>query len=178
MKINSGSRGSAPYRGGMSGFLSNIPEFDEGEIRKAQRIAQVRDMWKDLVEPIILQHTNNVYVFTKDGRREMHVYVDESIYAAELNNRRELLKWQCRERFGEEIDLFDIHISHGRSKQNHPYAEDADVQRAAKAAAPVVPLTEEERQRVEEACASIPDPVLKEKFKKAMISDLEWKKSE
>lgn len=178
MKINSNRPGSASHGGGLSGFIADIPEFDAGEIRKAQRVAQVRDMWKDLVEPIILQHTNNVYVFTKDGRREMHVYVDESIYAAELNNRRELLKWQCREKFGEEIDLFDIHISRGRNKQNHPYAEDEEVNRAARASEPVVPLTPEEMERVEEACAPIPDPLLREKFKKAMISDLQWKKSE
>ena len=91
--------------------LTHIPGFDGDKIRRALRIREVRDIWSQLVEQPILNHTNAVYIFTKDNRREMHVYVDESIYAAELNNRRELIKLACREQYGEVLDDFQIHIS-------------------------------------------------------------------
>lgn len=156
------------------GSLSSVPGMDIGQLRRARRIEQVRNMWKGLVDQVFLEHTNNVFVFRKDGRVEMHVYVDESIYAAELNNRRELIKLECREKYGEAIDDFYIHISRGKYKALHPFAGDGtepDEHRQP------VPLSEAEMGEVENACAKIPDERLRRQFRKAMISDLEWKKS-
>lgn len=153
--------------------LDKIPGMDAGAIRKAARVRQVRDMWGQLVEPAILAHTNGVYVFTKDGRREMHVYVDESIYAAELNNRRELLKLMCAEQFNEHIDDFSIHISRGARKNEHPYAQ---AKKREIDARPAVPLSQAELQSIEDSVSKIPDSRLREHFKEAMIRDLEWKK--
>lgn len=153
--------------------LEKIPGMDAGAIRKAARVKQVRDMWAQLVEPAILAHTNGVYVFTKDGKRQMHVYVDESIYAAELNNRRELLKLMCAEQFGEHIDEFAIHISRGQRKLEHPYAQTKKPEIDAR---PAVPLSQAELQSVEDSVSKIPDSRLREHFKEAMIRDLEWKK--
>lgn len=159
--------------GYMEKALARIPGIDLGELRKAQRVGNVRKMWVGLVDQIFLDHTNNVFVFKKDGRVEMHVYVDESIYAAELNNRRELIKWRCLEEYGEAIDDFHIHISRGKYKNHHPFRkrEDNDPDQREP-----IPLDSKEMETVDEACGKITDQRLRECFKKAMISDLEWKK--
>jgi hypothetical protein len=159
--------------GFLDGSVSAIPGVDMSQVRKARRVQQVRAMWSGLVDPVFLEHTNNVFVFERDGHREMHVYVDESIYAAELNNQRELIRWRCREEYGEDIAAFHIHISRGRYKSHHPFAE---AKRDEPDQNPPVPLSEEEMEQVERTCETIPDERLKACFKKAMISDLEWKK--
>lgn len=157
----------------LDGSLKPIPGIDMGMVRKAQRVQRVRDIWAGLVDQTFLDHTNNVFIFEKDGRREMHVYVDESIYAAELNNQRELITWRCREEYGEEISCFHIHISRGKHKSHHPfYAKDESLIDQN----PSEPLSEEEKNRVDIVCEPISDSHLKACFKKAMISDLEWKK--
>lgn len=153
--------------------LSSISHIDAGEIRKAQRVAEVRNIWRDLVEDIFLEHTNAVYIFKEDDRTQMHVYMDESIYAAELNNRRELIKLNCRERFGEVIDDFHIHISRGKKKMDHPFAESKTNELDKKNP---IALSSEEMERVESSCSHIEDENLRHHFEKAMIADLEWKK--
>lgn len=124
--------------------LSAIPGIDADQIRKAQRIGEVRALWESLVEDIFLRHTNGVYIFDEDGKRQMHVYMDESIYAAELNARRELIKLECREKFGEVIDEFHIHISRGKRKTEHPFINDDAVSIDGK---PPVPLTEKKKKK-------------------------------
>ena len=153
--------------------LSGIPGVDMSALRRAQRAETVRSMWSSLVDPVFLEHTNNVFVFEKDGMVEMHVYVDESIYAAELNNQRELIKWRCRQEFGEAIDAFHIHISRGKYKGNHPFTQTQPLKPDSN---DPIPLDSEELEKVNEACENIPEGPLRESFRKAMISDLEWKK--
>lgn len=103
--------------------LKNMSD-DSGALRKAARAAQVRDIWKHLVEPAFLEHTNSVFILTEQGVKKLVVYVDDSIFAAELNARRELIKMQLAGRFGEEVDEFQIRISKGRHKNVHPFVED------------------------------------------------------
>ena len=153
--------------------FSELDGVDGDELRRALRAGEVRAIWAELVEDAILQHTNGVYIIKEDGRTVMHVYVDESIYAAELNNRRELIQLICRQRFGEVIDQFQIHISYGLMKQRHPYREE---RRTLPDQNPPMPLTEEERTEVSRACETIDHPAVRAQFEKAMIADLEWKK--
>lgn len=155
--------------------VSKIPGVDMEQIRKARRVDAVRRMWKGLVPEIFLEHTNNVFVFDKDGRREMHVYVDDSLFAAELNAQREIIKWRCLEEFGEKIDDFHIHVSRGSYKDQHPFADDAGHEAVWQELAP---LSSEDAALVDDACAQIDDPKLKEAFREAMISDLQWKRSQ
>ena len=63
------------------------------------RAHQVRDRYKQALEtvyknqaPLFLAHTNNVYILKKDGVKTLIVYVDDSIFAAELNAQRELIR--------------------------------------------------------------------------------------
>lgn len=150
------------------GLESTGLELDK--LRRAQRIAKVSALWKELVEQHVLDHTNAVYIFEKDGAKEMHVYVDDSLYAAELNSRRELISMQCRSKYGELIDKFEIHISYGERKKTYPFRERSD--QADKGS--IQELSAEQMQRVEQACAAIDDPKLKRAFRQAMIADLQW----
>lgn len=155
--------------------ILGIPGADLSELKKARRVDAVRRMWCGLVDQMFLDHTNNVFVFDKDGRREMHVYVDDSLFAAELNAQREIIKWRCLQEYGENIDDFLIHVSRGRYKDQHPFAGECARDDGTM---PDVPLSSEEEVRVEGACAKISDERMREAFRKAMISDLRWKKSE
>ena len=141
-------------------------------MRKAIRAGEVRRIWFELVEDYILEHTNGVYIISEDDRRIMKVYVDESIYASELNNRRELIQLLCRERFGEVVDEFQIYISYGNMKSVYPFKNNEELPDQN----PAVPLSEEEQAGVEQAGAAIANERLRAQFEKAMTADLEWKK--
>lgn len=147
---------------------------------KAARANKVRQMWRAVVEiccrpnaQTFLDHTNSVYIVREGEAKALIVYVDESIFAAELNARREMIKLKLLERFGEKVDDFRILISRGRYKENHPYRE-AQAE-ATRPTPPRVPLAPEERARIEAEAAIIPDEHMREALLKAMISGLERK---
>lgn len=184
----------------MRSVLPQVVESMGGSMADAAKIAraaEVRRMWSEILlssgDSYLLEHTNNVFIMRGEEARKMRsdhddlkdaggtgegkqliVYVDESIVAAELNARRELMKFLFFERYGEEIDTFKIIISHGRYKQHHPFAQpdmrpdDARVQSVA--------LDEGELSLVEQQVARIENPRLKDALRRAMVADLEWKK--
>lgn len=106
--------------------------------------------------------------------KQLIVYVDDSIVSAELNARRELIKLQFLEHFGEEIDEFKIIISRGTYKQHHPFAPQADPDYRENV--PSVPLDHDERAALAEELEQIEDPRLRESLRRAATADLEWKK--
>lgn len=146
------------------------------------RANQVRERYKRAIEtvyrdaaPLFLAHTNNVYIMDKKGARTLIVYVDESIFAAELNAQRELIKLKLLELFGEAVEEFEILVSRGGYKKNHPYlAADA----GAPEPAPSVPLDEREWSYVSHSVSAIENKRLRDAFQKAMTADMEWKKGE
>lgn len=169
-----------------------------GEAAKAARADEVRRMWKDIMlrggDDYILAHTNNVFILKEGDARtprrdhddrkdagargvgkQLVAYVDESIVAAELNARRELVKLQFFELFGEEIDEFKIIISRGQYKAHHPFAQrEADPSYIERAVP--VPLSPEERAVAIRQVEGIQDDRLRRAVERAMIADLEWKK--
>ena len=88
-----------------------VAKLSEGSesARLNLRIKQVRERYRQAIESVYrksaglhLAHTNNVII--KD--RKLVVFVDDSMFAAELNAQRELIKLRLLELFGEEIDDF------------------------------------------------------------------------
>lgn len=173
---------------------SNIPEFlnqlsaSNPKARLNLRVNQVRARYREALETVyganaqlFLEHTNNVYIMNKGGIPTLIVYVDDSIFAAELNAQRELIKLKLLELFDEEIEAFEILISRGNYKDNHPYnsllvsEEHGSLQ---KELTPLIPLNESEQAVVDDVTASIEDSKLRECFQRAMTADLEWKKGE
>ncbi|WP_350454582.1 DciA family protein [Slackia heliotrinireducens] len=141
--------------------------------RKAARAAQVKEMWRGLVEPVFLEHTNAVYIIQEENEKVLVVYVDSSIFAAELNARRELIKMELAGKYHEVVDEFRIIISRGPYKNNHPFIEEkpelptADVE--------PVPLDEAQIEAIEKQASVIENARLRQALIKAMISDLELK---
>lgn len=158
------------------------------------RVREVLDRYRQAIETVYpettaalhLAHTNKVII--KDVRtvgrngeqvkvRTLIVYVDESLFAAELNAQRELVKLQLLELFGEEIEEFEIRISGRREyKSNHPYLEEK--QSEPEAALPSVPLDADEKSFVSRTAGVIDDERVRKSLEKAMTADLEWKKGE
>ena len=169
------------------------------EFARARRAAAVRSMWEQLMrqsgDTYILEHTNNVFILQADEARPLRrdhddrkdaartgtgqqliAYVDESIVAAELNARRELVKFQFHELFGEEIDEFKIIISRGQYKHHHPFAEGEQAPSYLEDVEPA-PLSPEELAQVEAQLAAIENEGLRKAVRRAMVADLEWKKA-
>ena len=156
---------------------------DEVSARKTMRTLQVRDRYKQALyavykdkAPLFLNHTNNVYIIRKEEEKLLIVYVDESIYAAELNAQRELIKLKLLELFDEEVDEFSIKISRGSYRNNHPYATenlDTITENAASVA-----LDEEEEKYVSNIVSKVEDQRVQKSLERAMTADLEWKKEE
>ena len=168
------------------------------ELAKLARAQKVRSMWETLMklggDDYILAHTNNVFILQAGDARtprrdhddrkdagatgtgkQLVVYVDESIVAAELNARRELVKLQFFEHFGEEIDEFKILISRGQYKMHHPFVKQEEPPSYVESAQPI-PLDESERATVTAHLAGIEDERLRKAVARAMVADLEWKK--
>ena len=156
---------------------------DSEQARINLRANQVRERFKRALEtvyreqaPLFLAHTNNVFIMDKEGVRTLIVYVDESIFAAELNAQRELIKLHLLELFGEDIEQFEIHVSKPRYKKNHPYLTNSEETTAQKP--PSIPLTDNEKQFVSNTVSTIDNERLRESLQKAMTADMEWKKGE
>ena len=112
----------------------------------------------------------------KKQRKALVVYVDESICAAELNARREIIRLHLLQNYGEEIEEMKIRISSGIQKSKHPFSTAEE--EPFKDTFPSVPLTEAELEHAREVASRIEDPKVRKSFLAAMVSDLEWKKGE
>ena len=98
-------------------MIARLSGNDE-QARINLRAHQVRDRYKQALEtvyknqaPLFLAHTNNVYILKKDGVKTLIVYVDDSLFAAELNAQRELIRLKLLELFGEDVADFQIKTS-------------------------------------------------------------------
>lgn len=146
---------------------------DVDRMRIERRAAQVRAMWADIVDEPIVRHTNAVYIKRTDEGKELIAYVDESMYAAELNARRELIKLQFLRRYGEEIGTFKILISRGRYKHNYPFArpKEADYDEACTPQ----PLQDDQRAALLAALDKVDNPELRKSLERAASADMAWK---
>ena len=96
---------------------------------------------------------------------DLVVYVDNSLVAAELNARRELIRLKYREQFKVVIDIFEIRISRGVYKDKYPFRELRDHNKEYRTAHA---LTQEELNEIDELLKDIPEGKLRASFKKAI----------
>ena len=134
-------------------------------------------MYRENAE-LFLAHTNNVYILKKDGVLTLIVYVDESIFAAELNAQRELIKLKLLQLFGEQVEQFEIHVSRGNYKEYHPYADEHAPEGDPYARAATAPRAKQERTRFEATAENMEDESVRKALQKAMTADLARKKVE
>ena len=167
---------------GIQTFLS-ATAGDQDQARITFRAQQVRDRYRKVLlkvyretAPLFLAHTNNVYIMKKNGKRTLIVYVDESIFAADLNAQRELIKLKLLELFNEEVENFEIYVSRGTYKKNHPYLTE-NSQNEEEPYTPV-PLDQTEREYVKNTAQTVEALPLRESFEKAMTAAMELTKTE
>lgn len=172
----------------MPSALQDMGGKDADAARIARRTAAVQQMWAVAVgrmwrDPdaaaMILAHTNTVGIAEEKNHRgecykKLFVYVDDSIVLSELNALRERIKLLFLAEFKEDVQEFDIRISRGNRKKDHPYKEDEPPHYID--ATPARPLSAPELAEVDERVSSIENETLKQSLRKAMIADLQWKK--
>lgn len=163
-------------------FLAELTG-DQDQARINFRAHQVRSRYKSVMESVykqnaalFLKHTNNVYIMNKNDVRTLIVYVDESIFAADLNAQRELIKLKFLEQFGEAVEEFEIYVSRGRYKNNHPF--NLDLQQDSTSAIPSIPLDSTELQYVSNTVSNVDSSDVRESLQKAMTASMKLNKAE
>lgn len=156
---------------------------DSDQARINLRAHQVRARFREALEivyrdtaQLFLDHTNNVYIMKKDGKKTLIVYVDDSIFAAELNAQRELIKLKLLELFGEQIEEFAIYVSRSSYKKNHPYRDEDSENREQ--ASTLKELSPDEKEQVCQTASKVEDDAVRNSLEKAMTADLARKRTE
>ena len=155
--VNERNNSLRPVSSSLSSFASSMPEEIKKRVLVQRKIEKTHAQFAELVDPFILKHTNSV---------DLVVYLDNSTCAAELNARRELLRFEYLDRFNTTIDVFEIRISRGPYRDKHPFAErlSSDTQPKERS------LSEEETARIEEMTSAIENPRLRASFQRAMTA--------
>ena len=166
--VNERNNSLRPVSSSLSSFASSMPEEVKKRVLVQRKIEKTHAQFAEL-DPFILKHTNSVYLLKSQavpGAYDLVVYLDNSTCAAELNARRELLRFEYLDRFNTTIDVFEIRISRGPYRGKHPFAErlSSDTQPKERS------LSEEETARIEEMTSAIEDPRLRASFQRAMTA--------
>ena len=175
-----------PVSHSFNAFYNNMPEEVKRRVLINRRIQRIHDQFSQVVDPFILEHTNSVYLLrhkdvlgdsqpNKDANKEQSdtqvfdlvVYVDNSLVAAELNARRELIRLKYREQFKISIDVFEIRISRGSYKGKYPFKNQDTTPQAN---TQVRELSDEETVHINELVEDISDKRIKESFIKAITA--------
>jgi hypothetical protein len=157
--------------------MSHLEE-NNPQLKKEMRINQVREMWQEIITHVykdkgqlFLSHTNNVYLLTKDQIRTLIVYVDDSIFAAELNAQRELIKLKFRQKYNEQIDEFNIYVSRGKYKNNYPYQK-VQPQQEKTSQKELPELNKNEEEEIKKLSSKLENKKVQASFSKALEADL------
>ena len=156
-----------PVAGSLAAFASTMPEEMRKRVLVQRKIEETNRQFAALVDPFILKHTNSVYLLKSKvvpGAFDLVVYLDNSTCAAELNARRELLRFEYLDKFKVTIDVFEIRISRGSYKDKHPFEPHQPHRPEAS------DLSEADREKIDEMTAGIEDPRLKASFQRAMAA--------
>lgn len=161
----------------MNAFIDHLPQDQKKKVLVERKVKQVYEQFSACVDPFIAEHVNSVYL-VKDEEPSLHedkdvsretslrltVYVDNSIVAAELNARRELVVLKYRELFNIKLDKLEIKISRGAYRENYPLREKND-----EADQKIFhELTPEEEAAIELQTASISDEDIKASFQRVL----------
>lgn len=165
----------------IDGLIAQLTGNDD-QARVKVRARQVRERYKQVIQavyresaPLFLAHTNNVYITDKYGKRTLIVYVEESIFAAELNAQRELIKLKLLESFGEEVEEFEIHVSRSKYKNNHPFSTIDEPEPNGKTG--FAPLDSNEESYVSDTVSVVSNEKVRNTLEKAMKANLQWNKA-
>jgi len=134
--------------------------------RKALRAAKIQSVWEHAAPSEVLEHTDNVFLFSKEGRRICVVYVDSPMWAAELMARKEYFRTLMERALNEgPIDEMSFKSSSAayRKKRFSKYEQDEEREEHN----PSIPLTAKETKDISDATSFIADPALRTKIRRA-----------
>lgn len=160
-------------------FAEGMPDEVRRRVLVDRRIKQVHEQFAAVVDAFILEHVNSVYLMRSkivEGAYDLVVYLDNSTCAAELNARRELIRLKYQERFSIVVDVFEIRISRGHYKDQHPFA--APVGTDDGVPAPERALTPEEVEEIDATVAPLPPGRMRDSFVNAMTAQKKHSKKE
>lgn len=159
----------------MSSFIPRLAGSDE-EKKKMFQAIRVKKAWERVAEPEVLSHTDNIFVFTKDGVRTMVCYVDLPIWAADLNANAFIYQMEMsRELGGDPIEVVKF-VTSKASYKTQNFSKKVEEVPSYIENVPSIPLSDEERVALEEEASKISSSSLRKTLLEARIKDLEWKK--
>lgn len=163
-------RGGKDLTAGLRDLVDRL-DRKGGEAALQSRIATA---WPEIAGPVVTKHTTGAHV----RGHELVIYVDNSVWATELQAMSQQYMAAIRERVGK-VPVRRIVFTVSRR-----VAEEYRIQVAEQETADFyvedkvepIPLSEVERAQVEASAELIPDAELREAVLRATIADLEWKK--
>jgi len=157
-------------------FIPCPSDEDEFARRKMFKAIQVKNAWERVADQAVLEHTDNIFVFMKDGKRTMVCYVDSPIWAAELNADSFRFRMSMeRELGGDPIEVVKF-VTSRKSYERKAFKKRMDSPASYEEAVPSIPLTGSELKHIEDQAEKITSPELRKSLLEARIKDLEWKK--
>ena len=157
-------------------MIFTLGQADPVEQKKAYRALQIQRTWEKIAPPEVLAHTDNVFLLKKNDVKQMIVYVDSSLWAAELNAQKLKFKIKMENELGEgpidEIKFMPSSITYKKKE----FRKQSELPPSYIDNVKTVLLTEEERLKIHQEAAVVENVRLREALINARIKDLEWKK--
>jgi hypothetical protein len=143
------------------------------------RDTRLQRAWETVASPRILEHTDSVVFSVKSKQPCIIVYVESSIWAAELEAQKELYRILLERETNWDIDDLKFYVTRKvmfkklfkkRTVEKEKGYPSSIKEKTA------VPLTDEEDRYARELVCSITDESLQKGLYKAIKADFEWKK--
>ena len=164
----------------MASFNEELNSFLQGFMvsnPKAAKAAKAWAAWKTIAAEEEIEHTENVVIIKENKKDVLVVYLDNAIWAADLNARSGLLLISLKQtNTNSEIERIKFRVSSPRY-----YRERNGEKNSAnsKQKVEIIPLSEEEKEEIWRKIDATPaSNELKMSVFKAAIKDLEWKNSQ
>jgi hypothetical protein len=135
---------------------------------------RLQNAWETIATPQVLTHTDNV-VFAPKKNSTILVYVENSHWAAELENQKELYRILLERETDWKIKELKFLVTKKISLKKL-FTKRKDEVSDKKKRKIALPLTESEDRYTRELVSKIEDKELKERLYKAIKADFEWKK--
>jgi hypothetical protein len=170
------NRGKITQASALKHAIKKMGASNTPEVKKAIRAAQAQRIWERIAPQEVLNHTDNVYLLSNDGIKEMIIRVDSPLWAAELSAQAEQFRMQVEEALNEgPLERISFKVDSYVSKRK-AFKHQSDEQPSYIEDVSPVSLTEKERENIEEEAAGIRNEEVREALIRARIKDLEWKK--
>lgn len=206
---------SRNHRRSLSSFSSfslewqdQLPGNVKAKFSRKRAVERIYGQFSQLVNDFILEHVNAVYLLNPestdgldvlpDGQKEpraktsrkpykkrLIVYVDNSLVAAELDARKELIRFKYLSEFDVELVDFEVNISKGRYRASHPYIDEdsplgAGIHQSGKCSEDEIvsreTLTPSELECIDSLMEKVEDPRLRKSFERAMAATFNRKR--